>query len=120
LVNGVSETSETKYLAKFSILRNGISEKFIPRLSDHCKKEIEGSFKITHDEELRQSTLAPPSSVELSDNDKVLQAIMRNEGEDTQKLINILKDEFTVEGQEPNDPVIEDLTRQVFASMICF
>ena len=101
-------------------MRNGISEKFIPRLSDHCKKEIEGSFKITHDEELRQSTLAAPNSVELSENDKVLQAIMRNEGEETQKLIEMLKEEYSKEGQEPNDPVIEDLTRQVFATMICF
>ena len=57
LANGKSESSEAVELSKFSILKNGIAEKFIPRLSEYCKKEIEGSFKITKDEELRKSCM---------------------------------------------------------------
>jgi len=37
---------------KFEILRLGIAERMIPTLSDNCKTEIEGSFKIMEDEEL--------------------------------------------------------------------
>ena len=76
LVNGESETAEPSPLSKFAILRNGISEKFIPKLSEYCKKEIEGSFKITADETLRQSALASPNSVNYSDEDKELKKIM--------------------------------------------
>ena len=76
LVNGESETSEPSPLSKFTILRNGISEKFIPKLSDYCKKEIEGSFKITADETLRQSALASPNSVDYSEQDRDLIKIM--------------------------------------------
>ena len=53
LVNVKSETDEACDLAKFTILRNGISNRFIPKLSEMCKKELEGSFKIIGDEELR-------------------------------------------------------------------
>ena len=79
LVNGVSETSETNVLSKFTVLRNGISEKFIPKLSDYCKKEIEGSFKITQDDTLRQSALSAANSVVYGENDQILGKIMQSE-----------------------------------------
>ena len=69
LANGKSESSEAVELSKFSILKNGIAEKFIPRLSEYCKKEIEGSFKITKDEEMRNSCQTGADAVVLSDKD---------------------------------------------------
>lgn len=120
LINGASENSEVNYLAKFQILRNGIAEKFIPRLSDNCKKEIEGSFKITKDEDLRKSTLQPATAVVLSDNDALLVKIMNKDGDDIAKLVQMLTEANAVEGQKPNDPIVEDLIRQTFATMICF
>ena len=119
LVNGET-SSEASLLSKFKILKNGIAEKFIPRLSEHCKKEIEGSFKITKDEELRQSALAPSNNVELSDNDNLLIKIMNNNGEDVQKLIGMLKDSEFVDSREQGDQQVEDLVRKTFTTMICF
>lgn len=53
-MSGKSENDQaTSTLLKYSILKNGIASKFIPQLSDDCKKEIEGSFKITKDAELQ-------------------------------------------------------------------
>jgi len=124
LVNGKSE-QETCDLAKFTILKNGIAEKFIPKLSDMCKKEIEGSFKITQDEELRQSTLRRADTVQLQDHDRALIEISQNSTEDAQKLTRILKEGYeenrdSSEELKPNDPLVEDLIRHAFAVMICF
>ena len=44
-------------MAKFKIFRNGIALNYIPCLSSNCKKEIEGSFKITGDRELQSLAL---------------------------------------------------------------
>jgi hypothetical protein len=73
-------------LSKFSILKNGINEKFIPRLSDHCKAEIEGSFKITKNDELRSSCKIGDDSiiVHLSDKDEKLLSIFDNNGAEIQ------------------------------------
>lgn len=70
LVHGNDESSEAnEELSKISILKNGIAEKFIPRLSEECKKEIEGSFKITNNTELRDSCKAEAETVILSETD---------------------------------------------------
>ena len=54
LVRGKSEdAAEASVLSKHKILRNGTAERFIPRLSANCKAELEGSFKLTKDENLR-------------------------------------------------------------------
>ena len=54
-------------LEKFEVLRRGISEQRIPALSAECKAEIEGSFKIVQDEELRQRAL--PGAVDVPGDD---------------------------------------------------
>ena len=66
LVNGTG-TRDKSDLLKFKILNHGICENYIPILSESCKKEIEGSFKITGDVELQQKALAPPESCEKTD-----------------------------------------------------
>ena len=45
-----SEAGADRKLEAFEVLRRGISDKRIPALSDNCKREIEGSFKIVKNE----------------------------------------------------------------------
>lgn len=42
-----------KSFNKISILKHGIQERYIPCLSDECKNEIQGSFKIVADKRLQ-------------------------------------------------------------------
>jgi hypothetical protein len=59
--------SKSNKLAKFKVFELGIAENYIPLLSENCKKEIEGSFKITNDKDMRALCMKSESEVELSD-----------------------------------------------------
>ena len=90
-----------------------------------CKKEIEGSFKIAADEELRKSTLQRPDTVQLEEHDRWLIDIMLNGSEASQKLSEMLKEGYeqnrdSGEELKANDPIVEDLIRYAFGTMICF
>ena len=43
---------------------------------------------------------------------------MNNNGENIQKLTNVLKN--TVKDESECDPIVEDLVRKTFATMVCF
>jgi hypothetical protein len=106
-------------LTKFSVLKSGISEKFIPLLSATCKKEIEGSFKITKDEKLREAALADAGAVEKDDRDQLLEKLIDGTADDVKKLPEMLQAKSD-DDEEGQDPDIEDLVRQVFAAMVHF
>ena len=91
MINGKGEENEKSVLSKFTILRGGVAEKFIPVLSEKCKKEIEGSFKITNDRELQEMALASPETLQLEARDELLLKIMKNSGEEVQKLVSTLQ-----------------------------
>jgi len=59
--------SKSSQLANYKVFELGIAENYIPLLSENCKKEIEGSFKITNDKDLRALTMKSESEVEQSD-----------------------------------------------------
>ena len=63
LVNGKNNNGQNDSLAKLKIFEKGIAQRHIPLLSDNCKKEIEGSFKITGDAKCRELALAKSKNV---------------------------------------------------------
>ena len=91
MINGKGEENDKNVLSKFTILHGGVAEKFIPVLSEKCKKEIEGSFKITNDRELQEMALASPDTLQLEERDELLLRIMKNSGADVQKLVSTLQ-----------------------------
>ena len=90
MINGKGEEEQKNVLSKFTILHGGVAEKFIPVLSEQCKKEIEGSFKITNDRELQEMALASPDTLQLEERDELLLRIMKNGGADVQRLVSTL------------------------------
>ena len=107
-------------LSKHKILRNGTAEKFIPRLSASCKRELEGSFKITKDEDLRAKTEQDASTIELSEKDELLKKIYDGTDEEVQKLTAMLTEAVADRDGEEPVPAVEELVRQVFAAMVLF
>ena len=120
MISGKGSEEEKNVLSKFTILHGGINEKFIPVLTEQCKKEIEGSFKITNDRELQAMALASPDTLQLEENDELLLKIKKNGGADVQKLVSTLQKACGDNEQEQPDQVIEDLIRESFATMIHF
>ena len=120
MISGKGSEEEKNVLSKFTILHGGIAEKFIPVLTEQCKKEIEGSFKITNDRELQAMALAPPDTLQLEENDELLLKIRKNGGADIQKLVSALQKVCGDSEQEQPDQVIEDLIRESFATMVHF
>ena len=55
--DGDSENAVLRSLTKLNLLHGGIEDRFIPSLTDETKHQIEGSFKITNDQELRDFAL---------------------------------------------------------------
>ena len=91
MISGKGSEEEKNVLSKFTILHGGINEKFIPVLTEQCKKEIEGSFKITNDRELQAMALASPDTLQLEEHDELLLKIKKNGGADVQKLVSTLQ-----------------------------
>ena len=76
LINGKNSNGQNDSLAKLKIFDKGIAQRHIPLLSDNCKKEIEGSFKITGDAKCRELALTERDEVEYSEDYKQLRMIL--------------------------------------------
>ena len=70
------QKNEKVDLSKLVMLQGGLERRFIPELSDKTKLLIEGFFKITMDDQLRDLSLKKPEQVELSEDDKLLARII--------------------------------------------
>jgi len=81
LINGKNSNVQNESLAKLKIFEKGIAQRHIPLLSDNCKKEIEGSFKITGDAKCQSLAKAERDDVEYSEDYKQLRMIYSNKQE---------------------------------------
>ena len=62
-MDSVENDSSIASLGKLNILHGGLEDRFIPTLSSETKRQIEGSFKITSDEKLRNYSTQDESQV---------------------------------------------------------
>ena len=67
---------------KLNIYQGGIENRFIPSLSADTKHLIEGFFKISNDEILRNYALAKPEEITLEEDDSMLTKIIVGGEED--------------------------------------
>ena len=72
----ISQNNETNKEFKIELLSGGFEDRFIPSLSDETKHQIEGSFKITGNEKLRELSLSAADKVELTEEDSLLREMM--------------------------------------------
>ena len=115
------------------MLRRGISDQRIPALSAKCKEEIEGSFKIVQNEDLRLRAL--PGAEDLpGDDGQFLEAFMadRPDGK-VARFLELIQNHVaqlasdtvsSAGGAEENDEEIAEvkdtLAAQAFAIMVHF
>ena len=71
--DGESESAVLKSLSKLNLLHGGVEDRFIPSLTDGTKHQIEGSFKITNDQELRDFALKTQDQILIEYEDQFLQ-----------------------------------------------
>ena len=80
-------------LSKLSIIKGGLESRFIPTFGDETKSLIEGFFKITQDQQLREYALKRPEDVEVTEEDKLLSEVLEKEKkekkEDTDDLTEL-------------------------------
>ena len=88
-----NETKNTKALANLNILQGGIENRFIPSLTPEAKKQIEGSFKITNDQELLDYALKNENQVQNSSEDNLLISIATSSRteDDNSMVIDVLQ-----------------------------
>lgn len=70
------ESASRKNLNKLNILQGGVEPRFIPSLSAETKRQIEGSFKITNDTDLRELALQNDDQVTLEPSDQLYSEIV--------------------------------------------
>ena len=87
------ETGERKNLSKLNILQGGVEPRFIPSLSAETKRQIEGSFKITNDQELRELAMKDENDVNLEPSDKLFIEILDStqSSQKVQTVIDLLQ-----------------------------
>ena len=71
-----SESDDRKNLSKLNILQGGVEVRFIPSLTSETKMQIEGSFKISHDKQLRELSYKNESEVVYEAADSLLMGIL--------------------------------------------
>ena len=87
------EIGEQKNLSKLNILQGGVEPRFIPSLSAETKRQIEGSFKITNDQELRELAMKDENDVNLEPSDKLFIEILDStqSSQKVQTVIDLLQ-----------------------------
>ena len=82
---------------KLTMLQGGLESRFIPELSDKTKTLIEGFFKITQDNELRDLSLKKSEEIEVTDDDKLLEQIVeKSTNPDAVSIDNVDYHELTI------------------------
>ena len=70
------EADDTKNLGKLNILQGGLEPRFIPSLTTETKRQIEGSYKITNDQELRVLAMKDDTEINLEPSDELFLEIL--------------------------------------------
>ena len=73
------EAHKNELLSKLSIIKGGLESRFIPTFGDETKSLIEGFFKITQDQQLREYALKKPEDVEVTEEDRLLSEVLEKE-----------------------------------------
>lgn len=77
-----------------NLLHGGIEDRFIPSLTDETKHQIEGSFKITSDRELRDFALKKQDQVQINPDDLFLLQVIGKDAEADEQIelaLNVLQ-----------------------------
>ena len=83
-------------MEKLSIIKGGIESRFIPTFDQKTKSLIEGFFKITEDKNLRAYALSAPETVELTDQDELLNEVLeKRKASDDSDELGLLFDDLT-------------------------
>ena len=128
-----NESRVDRKLEKFEVLRRGISDKRIPALSAKCKEEVEGSFKIVQNEELRRRAL-PGAADAPGDDGRFLEGFMADRPDaHIARFLELIQHHVaqlasdtasSAGGAEENDEEIAEakatLAAQAFAIMVHF
>ena len=80
---------------KFNILKTGIALRFIPSLSEKCKKQLEGSFKIVEDDSMKELTSRGLNEEQdLNDNDRLIMRFFSELGNQPEIVIGTMTSMF--------------------------
>ena len=120
-------------MSKLIIMQGGLESRFIPELSDKTKLMIEGFFKITQDDQLRDLALKPAESVEKSESDVIVERIVEhsdkyaNESIDNVDYVNVTLEVLQNEVATKKGPLMRiggpdgmRLTRAAFLPKLAF
>ena len=90
--------SEKPDFNKLTMLQGGLESRFIPELSDKTKTLIEGFFKITQDDQLRDLSLKKAEQAEKTEDDELLHRIVeKSKDPDVAAIDNVDYVELTIE-----------------------